>query len=62
VKKGKFVFTVTAEVALTDGKASTREYVAEDLRMHLDDDSNPGSVYPDDNEYEITSWTVMAAG
>lgn len=59
MKKGTFRFTVTAEVELADGKESTREYIAEDIRMHLEDDSNPGFLYPDDNEYEITSWKAV---
>lgn len=58
MKTAKLTFLVTAEVRLAEGRESTADYVAEDIRMHLEDDSNPGSVYPDDNEYEITSWTA----
>lgn len=61
MKKGTFTFLVTVEVELADGKESTRAYVAEDIRMQLDDDANPGSFYPDDNEYEVTSWTAVQA-
>lgn len=61
MKKGKFTFLVTIETELVDGKESTRDYVAEDIRMQLDDDANPGILYPDDNEYEITSWSAVEA-
>lgn len=59
MREATITFTVTAKVRLIEGKQSTRDYVAEDIRMHLEDDSNPGSVYPDDNEYEIMSWKAV---
>lgn len=61
MKTAKITFTVTAEVRLAEGRESTTEYVAEDIRQHLEDDSNPGYFYPDDNEYEVTSWTAVRA-
>lgn len=61
MKEATIQFLVTVKVRLAEGKPSTTEYVAEDIRQHLEDDSNPGSVYPDDNEYEITSWSAALA-
>jgi len=52
-----FTFTVTVKVKLTEGDASEEDYVREDIRQQLDE-ANPGEVFPDDNEYEITEWSV----
>jgi hypothetical protein len=52
-----FTFTVTVKAKLTEGDASEEDYVREDIRQQLDE-ANPGEVFPDDNEYEITEWNV----
>lgn len=58
MKQATITFTVTATVKLAEGRESTRDYVAEDLRIYLEDDSKPDFIFPDRNEYAITSWTV----
>lgn len=60
-KKIDLEFTVRVTIELTDGKESTRGYVAEEIRQHLEDDSNPGAVYGDkDGQYDVTKWVVSA--
>jgi hypothetical protein len=54
----EFRFTVTVKVQHADGPKVDRETLSEEIRIHLEDDSNPESVYPEDSEYEVTEWIV----
>jgi hypothetical protein len=54
----QFTFTVTVKTKLTEGKASAEDYVREDIRQQIEE-ADPGQVFPDDNEYEITDWSVV---
>jgi hypothetical protein len=57
-RAGEYKFTVTARLKRTEGDPVDRETIAEELRSHLEDDSMPESVYPEDSEYEVTEWIV----
>lgn len=60
---GEFSFTVRVKVKyIKDPENPPAEDDAEimdEIRMSLEDDANPGTVYGTENgEYEITEWAV----
>lgn len=57
-REQEFTFVVKVKTKRVEGPSSEDDMVAEDIRMHLEDDSNPGDVFPGDSQHEITSWTV----
>lgn len=59
----EFKFTVTAKVKHVEGEGDRpdQEEIAEEIRIYLEDDTNPGEVYLMDHEYEITEWTVVTS-
>lgn len=58
-KQVDLVYTVTVKAVLVEGRESTRERIAEEIRGHLEDDSDPVAVYGDkDGKYDITEWVV----
>jgi hypothetical protein len=61
-KQVELTFTVKMTVKLAEGKESTKNYIAEEARVHLEDDANPGAFYGDkDGRYDVTAWVVSLA-
>ena len=53
-----YTFTVTVKAKLTEGEASAEDFLREEIRQVLDE-ANPSELYPgEENEYEITDWSV----
>lgn len=57
-KANEFRFIVTCKVKHAGGPKVDRETIAEEIRAHLEDDSDPDYVYPEDSEYAVSEWTV----